>query len=154
MSTPTLIFDRLVEIALLFDADLERAFAGTALTTSRTRVLWELQRLGPSTQRVLATALQVSPRNVTGLVDALESAGYVERRPHPSDRRALLVTLTDQGERTTAAMARDRDRTAAELVSGFGADRLDELGRSLATITERLQRLVDSERPDGREETA
>ena len=133
MSTPTRIFDRLLEIALLFDADLARSFAGTALTTSRTHLLWVLHRVGPSTQRALAKALQVSPRNVTGLVDALEAAGYVERRPHPSDRRALLVTLTEQGERDDgrhgARPGPDR-RGAGRRASA--ADRLDELDRSLA----------------------
>jgi DNA-binding MarR family transcriptional regulator len=143
MGVSTRIFDRLLEIALLFDADLERSFAGTALTASRTHLLWELHRLGPCTQRALATALQVSPRNVTGLVDALEAAGYVVRRPHPSDRRAILVTLTDQGVRTMAGMARDRERIAAQLVAGIGAGRLDELSRDLDLITERLHTLVE-----------
>ncbi len=40
------------------------------------------------TQRALADALQVTPRNVTGLVDALADSGFVERAPHPTDRRA------------------------------------------------------------------
>ena len=140
-----------MEIALLFDADLERSFAGTALTTSRTHLLWELHRLGPCTQRALATALQVSPRNVTGLVDALEAAGYLVRRPHPSDRRAILVTLTDQGVQTMAGMARDREQTAAQLVAGIGAGRLDELSRDLDLITERLHTLVERRDPQQRQ---
>ena len=43
------------------------------------------------TQRTLSQALRVSPRNVTGLLDALEAGGYVTRGRHPTDRRAQLM---------------------------------------------------------------
>ena len=129
------IFDRLLEIALLIQDDLAASFAGTGLTTARTHLLWVLHHAGPSNQQSLAAALSVSPRNVTGLVDALEAGGFVERRPHPSDRRATLVTLTDLGTETMAAMARDRQAVAAQLVEGFGAGRV-----------ERLQQMVEAAR--------
>ena len=41
------------------------------LTPSRTHLLWELGQHGPVTQRVLAEAFKLTPRAVTGLVDAL-----------------------------------------------------------------------------------
>jgi DNA-binding MarR family transcriptional regulator len=138
------VFDRLMEIAVLIQADLVRSFAGTGLTTSRTHLLWELHRLGPSTQHVLAAALKVSPRNVTGLVDALEAAGFVERRQHPTDRRATLVTLTELGSQTMADMARDRELIASQLVADLDEDQLMQLARSLDTVTGRLRDLVES----------
>ena len=144
MSMATGIFDRLLQIAWAFEADLARSFAGTSLTPSRTHLLWVLHHSGPSTQRALAEALSVSPRNVTGLVDALAGAGYVERRPHPRDRRATLVTLTGLGTETMIGMARDRDQIAAQLVDAIPADRLNELSRDLGMIAERLQVLVEA----------
>ncbi len=138
------VFDRLLEVALLIQQDLARSFEGTPLTPSRTHLLWELQRLGPATQQALAVALAVSPRNATGLVDALEAAGYVERRPHPRDRRATLVTLTGLGTETMTEMVRDREQAAAELVSGLDPDQLAEFSRNLGTITERLQTMVEA----------
>jgi DNA-binding MarR family transcriptional regulator len=138
------VFDRLLEISVLLQADMARSFAGTGLTTSRAHLLWELHRLGPSTQRALASALKVSARNVTGLVDALESHGYVERVPHPSDRRALQVTLTDLGRRTTAAMESGRHQAAGQLVAGLSADELDQFGRTLTAVADRLRHLVDA----------
>jgi DNA-binding MarR family transcriptional regulator len=146
MESATGIFDRLLEIALLFEADLARSFAGTALTPSRTHLLWVLHHGGPATQRALAESLSVSPRNVTGLVDALAVAGSVERRPHPTDRRATLVTLTEVGRKTMTEMARDREQIAAQLVDAIPEDRLRELGRDLAAIADRLHGLVDSPR--------
>lgn len=149
MSTAThvQVFDRLLEIALLIEDDLMRFFRGTGLTTARTHLLWELHRLGPSTQQTLATALNVTPRNVTGLVDTLEAGGFVDRRPHPSDRRATLVTLTELGTKTTAEMARDRELIASELVAGFGDHQLDQFIGNLDTVAERLHAMVKADRP-------
>jgi DNA-binding MarR family transcriptional regulator len=144
MTSELHVFDRLMEIAVLIQADLVRSFAGTGLTTSRTHLLWELHRMGPSTQQALAAALKVSPRNVTGLVDALEAAGFVQRGQHPTDRRATLVTLTELGGKTMADMVRDRELIASQLVADFGEDQLMEFGRSLDTVTGRLRDLVES----------
>ncbi len=45
----------------------------------------------------LAKALDVTQRRVTALVDALEADGLVERRPHPTDGRSTIVSLTKKG---------------------------------------------------------
>ena len=141
MSEATALYDRLLEIALLLERDMATSFAGTGLTAARAHLLWVLEHSGPSTQQALATALDVTPRNVTGLVDALESHGFVERGPHPSDRRATLVRLTAAGEQATAAMVADRLAIAARLVDGFAADRLERLAGDLETLAERLRGL-------------
>ena len=142
MSGDLEVFDRLLEIALLIQEDLARSFVGTDLTVPRTHLLWELHRLGPSTQTTLATALKVSPRNVTGLVDALEASGYVARTPHPKDRRASVVTLTDRGSQTMARMEHERSQIAAELVADLDADQQGQLRQGLDSIVARLQALV------------
>jgi DNA-binding MarR family transcriptional regulator len=141
------VFDRLLEIALLIQDDLANFFTATGLTSARTHLLWELHRLGPSTQQALARALHVTPRNVTGLVDALQAGGFVERRLHPSDRRATLVTLTELGTRTTTEMVRGRELIASELVGGFNDDELDQFSRNLDTIVERLHAMARADRP-------
>lgn len=43
--------------------------------------------------------LQVHPTSVTNSVDRLEAAELVRRRPHPTDGRATLVEITDEGRR-------------------------------------------------------
>lgn len=45
----------------------------------------------------IAKRLIVSRATMTGLVDSLERRAYVNRRPHPTDRRMLLVEITDKG---------------------------------------------------------
>ena len=63
----------------------------------RLRLLSALRFGGPRRPHDLGGELGVTARNVTGLVDALEHDGLVERLPHPSDRRATLVRLTVAG---------------------------------------------------------
>jgi DNA-binding MarR family transcriptional regulator len=69
--------------------------AGT--TPARARLLAALQCEGPRKMNELGSFLDVTPRNVTKLVDGLEAEGLVVRMPHPSDRRATVVSLTDRG---------------------------------------------------------
>src|SRR3712207_4453271 len=109
--------DRVLEVTVLLAADMERDLAARGLTGARTHLLWEVDRRGPSTQRVLAGALGVSPRNVTGLVDALVATGFVTRQSHPTDRRATLVTLTDHGAEVAADLVAGREQLAAQLRS-------------------------------------
>lgn len=142
VSSAVAIFDRLLQIALLIQDDLARYFADTALTPARTHLLWELNRLGPSTQQALATTLKVSPRNITGLVDALEAAGFVIRRSHPRDRRAILVTLTDQGSQTMAGMEHERAQIASALIADLSSDQVEQLRQGLDSVAARLEALV------------
>ncbi len=142
MSSAVAIFDRLLQIAMLIQDDMARYFADTALTPARTHLLWELNRLGPSTQQALATTLRVSPRNITGLIDALEAAGFVIRRSHPRDRRATLVTLTDQGSQTIAEMANERAQIASTLIANLSSDQVEQLRQGLETVAARLEALA------------
>ena len=51
----------------------------------------------------LARGANITPQAMGELVDELEELGYVERRPDPSDRRAKLIVLTDNGRACIAA---------------------------------------------------
>jgi DNA-binding MarR family transcriptional regulator len=133
------------------DAALERLFrltvtladamaddlASRGLTRARATVLARLHRVGPTNQRTLARELDVSPRNITGLVDALEAAGLVERAPHPQDRRAILVTLTGKGTTAAAALADDERHLARFL---FADRSVSEVARLVGDLDALLGR--------------
>ena len=95
--------------------DAARGVAAVGLTLPRVHLLWVVHHSGPSTQRTLADALRVTPRNVTGLVDALVADGFAARSAHPSDRRATLVSLTAHGADVMATMTREHEALAARL---------------------------------------
>ncbi|PWC02859.1 MarR family winged helix-turn-helix transcriptional regulator [Agromyces badenianii] len=142
------VLDRLLEVSELFQKDMARAFDGTPLTPSRTRLLWELAATGPSTQHALASRLEVSPRNITGLVDALEAGGYVTRSPHPSDRRAIIVSLTRSAQGMMHDMQREHAELSAELLGAVAPADRAALLRGVEAITGRLRELIaaDAER--------
>ncbi|MEV0174555.1 MarR family transcriptional regulator [Streptomyces sp. NPDC050803] len=131
--------DRLFELAEVLGAMMQRGLAERGLTTARAGVLWALLHDGPMTQRTLAARLGVTPRNVTGLLDALQEAGLVVRGAHPTDRRATLVSLTDEGRGVTVELRGGRDELAAALFADLPADRLDAFTATLAQVTERLR---------------
>lgn len=92
---------------------------------------------GGATITQLASHLDVTRQAAAKLADELTAKGYVEQRPHPSDARARLVTLTDKGWACTraaeAAMA-DTIRTWAALL---GEQRLLALREDLISIAPR-----------------
>ena len=96
------------------------------------------QHLEPGGTRigVLAERAQMTNQSMGYLVDALESRGYVERRPDPGDRRAALVVITDRGRAQIAAARRqiaDIEREWEERIGAEGMASLREGLEALAT---------------------
>src|SRR5260221_9039262 len=94
--------ERLFELAVLLVDAMEGGLSARGLTRARAELIWRLQRQSPMTQRELSRVLRCTPRNVTGLVDALQADGFVTRGPHPTDRRAKLVQPPPQGQNPAA----------------------------------------------------
>ena len=118
---------------------MTQAIRALGLTPSRTHLLWELGQRGPVPQRVLAEALKVTPRAVTGLVDALVAEGLVTREPHPGDRRATLVTFTSRGERLVSQLQRDHRALARALFEPMSRRQFDGFARELGGVIVRLR---------------
>jgi DNA-binding MarR family transcriptional regulator len=127
------------ELTILLHDDMTTSLAGEGLTTSRAHLLWELRRLGPSTQTALADALDVSARNVTGLVDALVAGGFVTREPHPTDRRAALVSFTEHGAAVVKGMEQGQHELAHLLFADLPARQFDCFARGLGVVVDRLR---------------
>jgi len=83
--------------------------------------------------------LGVSARTITGLVDGLVATGFVTRQPHPTDRRATLVTFTERGTRTTEAMERDQQEIAHLLFAGMPDQQFDCFAAGLGELLTRLR---------------
>jgi DNA-binding MarR family transcriptional regulator len=65
--------------------------------------------------------LQVHPTSITSIINRLEAAELVVRRPHPEDRRAVLAEVTDSGRRIVEAAT--VDLVAADFGLGVLTDR-------------------------------
>lgn len=95
-------------------------------------VLLSFSRAGALPLGKMGARLQVHAASVTNAVDRLEAAGYVRRRPHPTDGRTVLAEITETGRATV------EDATAALGAIRFGADGLDDAAarRITAELTE------------------
>ncbi|MBF8192839.1 MarR family transcriptional regulator [Nonomuraea sp. K274] len=82
-------------LARQIEAHVRERATALDLTTAQATALRELT--GPMTMRELAERMCCEPSNATFVVDRLEQQGIVERRPHPSDRRAKQLVLTPEG---------------------------------------------------------
>lgn len=120
-----------------------RSAAPAGVSFARLRMLGALYTEGPLIMHDLSELLGVTPRNITALVDALEEEDLVERRPHPSDRRATIVDLTDQGRKVTDSWwDLHLDRTSEIFEALAERDQrtlLRILGKLEVSFTERLR---------------
>jgi DNA-binding MarR family transcriptional regulator len=112
-------------------------FGAAGLSMSRAKALWALDTEGPQRAGSLADRFGCAAATVTDLVDGLERDGFVTRSPDPTDRRAVLISITAAG-RTAATSARERKRAVLDAV--FGQLNADER-EQLSTL---LRRLADS----------
>jgi DNA-binding MarR family transcriptional regulator len=112
------------------------------VTYARMRTLHVLHWKGPQIMSGLRDHLGVTARSVTALVDALEADQLVRRIPHPSDRRATIVELTDQGQSAIAGQFEAHVERAAQLFSRISEADQRELLRIMRALAEELRALV------------
>jgi MarR family transcriptional regulator, organic hydroperoxide resistance regulator len=111
------------------------------LTQTQIRALFKLDVAGESTAGDLAKAAELSPASVSAMLDHLERDGIVERRRSVSDRRVVVVSLTESG-RTLLAEKRERwrarGRDALEGVSEADLHAAADVMRRMAGMLEEL----------------
>lgn len=108
------------------------------LTPQRTRILARLNDTGPQIMSELGDYLGVSATNVTALVDALEKEGLVARKPHPSDRRATVIEITQKAsEHVSEGCLEYRERVGSLFATLSEADR-KELLRLMEIVKARI----------------
>ena len=122
--------DGLAQLSFVIQGMLERRAAERDLSIIQTRLLGVLRDRKP-TMHELARFLGLDKSSVTGLVDRAERRGLVARVPSTTDRRAVLVSLTDDG-RSLVSQAAAR----------FEADVLTMLSRLPPRERETLSRIV------------
>ena len=100
-------------------------------------VLGQLYREGERTLGQLAAAERVQPPSMTRTVNCLEQDGFVERTPHPTDGRQVVVRLSQAGRELVLAERRRRDAWLARRLAELTPDER-RLLRQAAPILDRL----------------
>jgi DNA-binding MarR family transcriptional regulator len=114
------------------------------LSYPRLRLLQALHCGGPAIMRDLGVQLEVSPRNMTAMVDAMENAQLVVRRPHPTDRRATLVELSPAGAQEAEQALERRLDAMAELFEDFSAAEQQAFADVLVRLGQAIQARQDA----------
>lgn len=135
---PAHVGQLLVQLTRLFQSELHARLVGAGIEGARTPHTHVTAFIAPAGSRLteLAARARVSRPAMAELVDDLQRLGVVERRPDPSDRRAKLIVLTDQG--------RDAVRAGDAIIAGLEAEYAGIVGaEEFDGLCAVLQQLVD-----------
>lgn len=115
--------------------------AAVGLTPRMWGALNVLDAEGPMTQQALGRSIGMDPSTMVSTIDELESKGLVDRRRHPTDRRAYALHITDAGHETLArgrVLAREAQEELLAPLTAEEQTELRELLLKLAIASERL----------------
>lgn len=127
---------RIVRALSLAGRDLARSHD---LTVPQLLCLRVLKDAGMLTAGTLAIALSLSPQTVTGLLDRLHVRGLIERTRSETDRRQVLIRLSEDGEHLLATTAPSLQDRFVERFSALPAARRRTLAEALAAIVSLLE---------------
>jgi DNA-binding MarR family transcriptional regulator len=114
--------------------------ACNGMNYARLRLLQALHCGGPAIMRDLGTQLGTTPRNMTAIVDALEDAHLVVRRPHPTDRRATLIELSPEGAREVEEGLGPRLDAMAEIFAGLSPGEREQFSAAMTKLLRAIER--------------
>ncbi|RZS36905.1 DNA-binding MarR family transcriptional regulator [Herbihabitans rhizosphaerae] len=105
------------------------------VTTAQMKIA---QRIGPDGTRLtdLAEQAQVTKQTAGFLVDQLERAGWVERVPDPTDKRARLVRVSTRGKQAIPIADAVVAEVEAEWTAHLGKQRMAQLRANLTKLRE------------------
>ena len=111
--------EELVELQRRIDRDRRQyeldAWMRLHLGIGQLKTLFFISNRGATTTGKLATALKVTPTNVTGIIDRLLEKNLITRTGDPDDRRVLLLRTTPQGDELVAELRQKRRERMTEL---------------------------------------
>lgn len=105
------------------------------ISVAQARIVAQIDAAGTRLTE-LAERAQITKQTASFLIDQVERAGYVERVPDPSDRRARLVRLTDRGRRVTDFANSVADRVQREWSAHLGPEAMQSLRQALNCLRE------------------
>lgn len=110
------------DTARLMRRDFERRSRETGITRAQWQTLAHVQRQEGLNQAQLAENLDIEPITVARLVDRLESAGWVERRSDPRDRRMRRLYLTETAKPLMKQFRALADETIGVALAGLDSN--------------------------------
>ncbi|MFD5086905.1 MarR family winged helix-turn-helix transcriptional regulator [Kitasatospora sp. NPDC058406] len=112
------------------------AIAGEGLRLMQHAALAATAEYGPVAQADLGRLLAVDPKDMVGILNHLQRAGYVLRSPDPADKRKNAVTVTPEGAAVLARCAALAEAANEELLAPLNPDEQRQLMALLARVHE------------------
>lgn len=100
------------------------------LTATQLSALASLELAGALTPRELADTERVRPPTMTKIVAKLEERGLVQRTPHPTDGRQVVLAATPEGREVLARFERARDEWLAQRLAALTVEEREVLRRA------------------------
>ncbi|MEY4160796.1 MAG: hypothetical protein RLZZ136_1417 [Pseudomonadota bacterium] len=123
---------------------MRRAFDEKARLIGVTRPQWQVLTLLIAHEGInqggLADILEVEPITLGRMVDRLQDAGLVERRPDPADRRAWRLYLTDKSRALHEQLRPLADDMIEAALEGIDHAKRSDLTQSMIRIRSNLTR--------------
>lgn len=94
-------------------------------------------------QQDLADATYRDRPGITRLVDNLEKEGWVERKPHATDRRTNLIFLTNKGKEIEKSVVKVINDTIDEITKDIKTEQLIQLRETFEQINQNIQNLSE-----------
>jgi len=112
------------------------------LTQNQLSVLASLDMAGAMTPRELSESERVQPPTMTKVLAKLEERGLVQRAPHPTDGRQVLLSPTESGRAVLLEQRRVKAEWLTRRLAGLPAEDRETLARA-AEILDRIARESD-----------
>jgi len=112
----------------------ERRLRGRDPRHGQIRTLMQIAKDEEVTAGALAKRAELSPGAMTALLDQLEQDGVIRRRRSETDRRQVIVTLTESGREAVAAKRARWERHWQEGLAQHSPEELETAARVMRTI--------------------
>jgi DNA-binding MarR family transcriptional regulator len=118
---------------------------GLPLNLSEASLLWQVMHAPGISQSGAASLLDLETISVVRLVDSLEQAGLLERRPHPTDRRIRTLWLTKAGEAAVGQVRHINEMVRREALAGISTAESEQMLDTLLTMRTNLVRAAEAD---------
>jgi DNA-binding MarR family transcriptional regulator len=142
--SPDRIYFRFIRLQQRVFSEMAQTLKPTGLSIPQFDVLSTLTEQQGLSQSDLAQRLYVTKGNVSGLIDRLVEAGYVERRNAPGDRRSNALFLTPDGEKIAQDGIRRQRAFVSETLGRLSAHDLKHLDGIISLWRDAVKRRTDA----------
>ena len=126
--------EQIVQLEHAMERHAPEAWMDLSLTIGQLKSLFFIDFEGGTNVKKLATALGVTPPNVTGIVDHLVEQGLVSREENPEDRRMIILKTTDKGKALITGLRESRISRVSNVLAQLSSEELSALAKGLSAL--------------------